>query len=844
LLDAAIPSYHDQIGGLRESSTRSSFGREFAEANKEPWKCSKFPKIMDLGQHTPLKRRKLENGVAHSQAYNLQGDSGDDIFDDYETVATLPLPTAALQRHASVDVLSSPPAHITQPTQIIGKATPAPEVHRANQSQVQVPASSPFRVPHAVSSPTINYHHQNGKLASNIAPAGTAFRPPFGVANPLPAAASKFAPVVNISDDDFPTYNGSSDEDSRISRRADIKPSTFVAAIPKPSISDGRKKGENRFKEITANSFYNPLDKPSMSTTRPSTLPGYTLNIRNRDENQTTSHVVGMKRSADVMANAYGGSSGHLPRNAPQTGPAKALPAPEGDIDIDDVEDFQLRSKIKRMRNVIPGKSVRACRDALERKRFNYDDAMDLLLSEEQDIYKVDLTISDGEDPPTAQSLLTKKAPAKQQVKVKQNIQEKWTATQSGSRNIQPSTSLVATSPPVTAPPKARRRLVQGRKQPSSPITAPPPPPKHQSPIRISSPVGSLQFDSGETDSGVGSEHDDTELNRKVLKFFNTCSAFDLADIATISIETAGVLLSTKPFLSLEEIRQISGEVSVSKNTKKPARRKPIGDKIVDTCLDMLTGYEAVDALVKHCEDISRPLKEDMKRWGVDVFGGATGGELELVSFSRDASPRDSGIGTPSSMTMSETEEGDLKKADRKRGLFPQPSNMPATIQLKDYQIVGFNWLYLLFERKLSCILADDMGLGKTCQVIAFFAHLLEKGIKGPHLIIVPGSTLENWLREFSVFCPQLHVMPYYAGQSERPHIQDHILDSRETVNVVITTYTLAKTKDDNRFLRKLRPVVCVYDEGHLLKNSKSLGYDAYMRIPSQFRLLLTGTDL
>lgn len=136
------------------------------------------------------------------------------------------------------------------------------------------------------------------------------------------------------------------------------------------------------------------------------------------------------------------------------------------------------------------------------------------------------------------------------------------------------------------------------------------------------------------------------------------------------------------------------------------------------------------------------------------------------------------------------------------------------------------------------------MGLGKTCQVVAFLAHLLEKGIKGPHLIVVPGSTLENWLREFSVFCPKLHVMPYYAGQNERPGIQTQILDNLDSLNIVVTTYTLAKTKEDNKFLRKLKPVVCVYDEGHLLKNSKSAGYEALMRIPTQFRLLLTGTPL
>ena len=86
----------------------------------------------------------------------------------------------------------------------------------------------------------------------------------------------------------------------------------------------------------------------------------------------------------------------------------------------------------------------------------------------------------------------------------------------------------------------------------------------------------------------------------------------------------------------------------------------------------------------------------------------------------------------------------------------------PDTV-LKDYQLVGLNWLALLFDKQLSCILADEMGLGKTCQVIAFLAHLLEKGVQGPHLVVVPGSTLENWLRECHRFCPALAVEPYYG---------------------------------------------------------------------------------
>ena len=278
--------------------------------------------------------------------------------------------------------------------------------------------------------------------------------------------------------------------------------------------------------------------------------------------------------------------------------------------------------------------------------------------------------------------------------------------------------------------------------------------------------------------------------------------------------------------------------------------KKLIGDKIVNKCLEMWTGYKAVDDLVKECETLGKPVAQEMKKWGVDVFGASTNGEFELVDINGRTSPgRDSGIGTPSSLSADELDESQIKKAlqsGQKTPFFPQPALLGNGVALKDYQVVGINWLSLLFGKKLSCILADDMGLGKTCQVVSFIAHLKERNIKGPHLVVVPASTLENWLREFQVFCPRLQVMPYYAEQKERELAREDIQNriENQTVDVIVTTYGMAKRKLETSFLRKLHPVVCVYDEGHILKNSQSEAYKQLMRIGSQFRLLLTGTPL
>lgn len=711
--------------------------------------------------------------VYGSLAYNSQDDSGDELFKEFETVATLPLPKDPVSQsgNSEQNLPSSP--FITQPTQIINRSTPKRDTTAQKPSIVQVAASSPVRAS-TVTLPT-PVRKPGGFLANAMAPLGTAFRPPVGITKPPPKPS-----VIDLSDDEGPTYQGgSSDEESQRSRRVNIKPSTFIQRAQKQLGGSGSANrmhnssnpGVDRFKEITSNSFYKPLDKERFKGHGPGPS-GNNSDSRNKVQANSISNTSPpTKRSADVMANAYGSSSRPM-KQVRQAGPAKAKPV--DDLTIDDVEDYQLRVKIKQMQMVLgPAYSVMVCRNALLSKRGSMDDAMDLVISNESHPAEIDLTLSDGEQE-RKQRVAPQKAPAKQQLKApNRSIQEKWTSTQSVPRNTIP----IPPSPLPKPKPaeKPRRRLVQGRKKASSPIaeSPKPPPPTH---TRQKTPESD-----GDSDSGVGSElEQDPELEGKVLNFFNTCSNEDLADISGTSEEIASVLLSQRPFLGLSDIREISGEAPASTATgRRKTAKRPIGDKIVDKCLEMWTGYEAVDELVAQCEALGKPVAEKMKNWGVNVFGAATQGELELTSFDdikssakdeANPSQRDSGIGTPSSTTQSADEdENEIKKSPAPRNgngphsFFRQPSIMGEGVVLKDYQVVGINWLSLLFDSKLSCILADDMGLGKTCQVIAFLAHLLEKGVKGPHLVVVPGSTLENWLREFSIFCPTLSVMPYYG---------------------------------------------------------------------------------
>ncbi|GME91837.1 unnamed protein product [Ambrosiozyma monospora] len=120
-------------------------------------------------------------------------------------------------------------------------------------------------------------------------------------------------------------------------------------------------------------------------------------------------------------------------------------------------------------------------------------------------------------------------------------------------------------------------------------------------------------------------------------------------------------------------------------------------------------------------------------------------------------------------------------------------TDSPAYIngKLRPYQIQGLNWLISLHTNNLSGILADEMGLGKTLQTISFLGYLRYiKSIQGPHLVIVPKSTLDNWQREFAKWTPEVSTVILTGDQQQRNEIiKDRILEC--DFDVVISSYEI-----------------------------------------------------
>ncbi len=59
--------------------------------------------------------------------------------------------------------------------------------------------------------------------------------------------------------------------------------------------------------------------------------------------------------------------------------------------------------------------------------------------------------------------------------------------------------------------------------------------------------------------------------------------------------------------------------------------------------------------------------------------------------------------------------------------------------------------------------------MGKTLQTISLLGYLHEyRGIHGPHMVIVPKSTLHNWINEFRKWCPIIRAVKFHGTQEER----------------------------------------------------------------------------
>ncbi|XP_076386419.1 SWI/SNF-related, matrix-associated actin-dependent regulator of chromatin, subfamily a, containing DEAD/H box 1 isoform X2 [Megachile rotundata] len=294
-------------------------------------------------------------------------------------------------------------------------------------------------------------------------------------------------------------------------------------------------------------------------------------------------------------------------------------------------------------------------------------------------------------------------------------------------------------------------------------------------------------FDSDE-DSDMEISNELTGDKKAVLEFMQTAHPTELLLMSQCSQKKTNAIIEARPFENWRDLVQ------------KFQNNKYLDTELLNSAQELLATRHAVETLMKKCLRLSTNIERA-------VAAGAS-------------------------------------------AIKSQPKALSPNLKLASYQMVGLNWLAVMHAQHVNGILADEMGLGKTVQVIAFLTYLKEAGLKdekdGPHLIVVPSSTMENWNNELERWSPGLKVVKYCGTQEERKEMRlgwrNGDLDD---VDVLLTTYSLISSTPEERRLFRVMPIYyVVFDEAHMLKNMSTIRYENLVRINAKHRILLTGTPL
>jgi len=196
-------------------------------------------------------------------------------------------------------------------------------------------------------------------------------------------------------------------------------------------------------------------------------------------------------------------------------------------------------------------------------------------------------------------------------------------------------------------------------------------------------------------------------------------------------------------------------------------------------------------------------------------------------------------------MTEQEEDEElltDLNQGKKNMVVFDESPAFIKNGKLRDYQVRGLNWMISLYENNINGILADEMGLGKTLQTISLLGFMKHfKNINGPHMILVPKSTLANWMNEFKKWCPTLRAVCLIGDQETRnKFIRDTMMPGGW--DCVVTSYEMLIR--EKSVFKKFSWKYMVIDEAHRIKNEESKLSLIVREIKTANRLLLTGTPL
>ncbi|GBE82171.1 DNA repair protein, SNF2 family [Sparassis latifolia] len=179
---------------------------------------------------------------------------------------------------------------------------------------------------------------------------------------------------------------------------------------------------------------------------------------------------------------------------------------------------------------------------------------------------------------------------------------------------------------------------------------------------------------------------------------------------------------------------------------------------------------------------------------------------------------------------------------------------------LRPHQVEGVKFLYkcttgMIVENQYGCIMADEMGLGKTLQCIALLWTLIKQS---PHagkptiekcIIACPSSLVRNWANELVKWLGKDTITALAidgkGGKTEMlEKVARWVAAGGRNVSqpVMIVSYETLRTLTAHLANCSIGLLLC--DEGHRLKNSESMTFQALNGLNVRRRVILSGTPI
>ena len=137
---------------------------------------------------------------------------------------------------------------------------------------------------------------------------------------------------------------------------------------------------------------------------------------------------------------------------------------------------------------------------------------------------------------------------------------------------------------------------------------------------------------------------------------------------------------------------------------KKKSRPEGVSPNLFEETIETFESYDTVDDVLQECEEIGRKIRVAISQWTGPSKG--KGREREQPSRGSSVTSCDE-VWEDGALSLRSLASTSRRSKDF---VSMQPRSLSSDLKLKEYQLLGLNWLSLMHSLGYSCILADEMG--------------------------------------------------------------------------------------------------------------------------------------